>query len=214
MSNHDEDRTISVLGTDKMKARIAAAIMLTVSGSPYLYYGEELGMLGMKGNDDKNVREPFLWSNFSTDIYRAKWFTPANSTDNTVKPLNQQMTDYESLYRIDLFDRKLIGWSISDNMSASKTVIPAIRMANRNRSFTKDMIFHSDRGTQYACKQTVNILKSLNTKQSMSRKGNCWDNAVAESFFKSFKTELICSDVSWSSCLQELHQPIFQSYCW
>lgn len=100
LSNHDEDRTISVLGTDKMKARIAAAIMLTVSGSPYLYYGEELGMLGMKGNDDKNVREPFLWSNFSTDIYRAKWFTPANSTDNTVKPLNQQMTDYESLYRI------------------------------------------------------------------------------------------------------------------
>jgi len=92
---------------------------------------------------------------------------------------------------LDLFDRKLIGWSISDNMSASKTVIPAIRMANRNRSFTKDMIFHSDRGTQYACKQTVNILKSLNTKQSMSRKGNCWDNAVAESFFKSFKTELI-----------------------
>lgn len=48
---------------------------------------------------------------------------------------------------LDLFDRKLIGWSISDNMSASKTVIPAIRMANRNRAFTKDTIFRSDRGT-------------------------------------------------------------------
>jgi len=92
---------------------------------------------------------------------------------------------------LDLFDRKLIGWSMSDNMCASKTVIPAIRMANRNRAFTEDMIFHSDRGSQYACKQTVNILKSLNAQQSMSRKGNCWDNAVAESFFKSFKTELI-----------------------
>lgn len=92
---------------------------------------------------------------------------------------------------LDLFDRKLIGWSMSDSMSASKTVIPAIRMANRNRAFTEDMIFHSDRGSQYACKQTVNILKSLNAQQSMSRKGNCWDNAVAESFFKSFKTELI-----------------------
>ena len=49
---------------------------------------------------------------------------------------------------LDLFDRKLIGWSISDNMSASKTVIPAIRMANRNRSFTKDMTVHIVTGKQ------------------------------------------------------------------
>ena len=54
------------------------------------------------------------------------------------------------------------------------------------------MIFHSDRGgVQYACKATVNTLKSYSIIQSMSRKGNCWDNAVAESFFKSLKTELI-----------------------
>ncbi len=92
---------------------------------------------------------------------------------------------------IDLFDRKLIGWSISDNLTASGTVIPAIRMANRNRSFKKGMIFHSDRGIQYACKQTVNLLEYYKVEQSMSGKGNCWDNAVAESFFKSFKTELI-----------------------
>ncbi|MDD2495677.1 MAG: integrase core domain-containing protein, partial [Tissierellia bacterium] len=57
--------------------------------------------------------------------------------------------------------------------------------------FTEGMIFHSDRGIQYACKQTVNLLKSLKAEQSMSRKGNCWDNAVAESFFKTFKSELI-----------------------
>jgi transposase InsO family protein len=92
---------------------------------------------------------------------------------------------------IDLFDRKLIGWSISDNLTASGTVIPAIRMANRNRPFKERMIFHSDRGIQYACKQTVNLLQYYKVEQSMSGKGNCWDNAVAESFFKSFKTELI-----------------------
>ena len=92
---------------------------------------------------------------------------------------------------LDLFDRKPIGWSMSENMRASSTVIPAIRMANRNRPFTKGMIFHSDRGVQYACKQTINVLKFLKVEQSMSRKGNCWDNAVAESFFKSFKSELI-----------------------
>jgi len=92
---------------------------------------------------------------------------------------------------LDLFDRKLIGWSISDNMNAASTVIPAIRMANKNRPFAEGMIFHSDRGIQYACKQTVNLLKSLKLEQSMSGKGNCWDNAVAESFFKTFKSELV-----------------------
>jgi transposase InsO family protein len=64
-------------------------------------------------------------------------------------------------------------------------------MANRNRPFGEGMIFHSDRGIQYACKQTVNLLKSLKLEQSMSGKGNCWDNAVAESFFKTFKSELV-----------------------
>jgi len=92
---------------------------------------------------------------------------------------------------LDLFDRKPIGWSISDGMNASQTVIPAIMMANRNRKFSENMVFHSDRGIQYACKSTVNVLKSFGIVQSMSRKGNCWDNAVSESFFKSFKTELI-----------------------
>jgi transposase InsO family protein len=92
---------------------------------------------------------------------------------------------------IDLFDRKLIGWSISDALGASGTVLPAIRMANRRRPFSEGMIFHSDRGVQYACKQTVNLLKHHNVVQSMSGKGNCWDNAVAESFFKTFKCELV-----------------------
>ncbi len=92
---------------------------------------------------------------------------------------------------IDLFDRKLIGWSIGDNLSASATVIPAIRMAHGNRPFSEGIIFHSDRGIQYACGQTVNLLEYYNTVQSMRGKGNCWDNAVAESFFKTFKSELV-----------------------
>ena len=76
-------------------------------------------------------------------------------------------------------------------MSASKTVIPAILMASMSRSFKKGMIFHSDQGVQYASTNTVNVLKSFGIERSMSRKGNCWDNAVAESFFKSFKSVLI-----------------------
>ena len=92
---------------------------------------------------------------------------------------------------LDLFDRKPIGWSMSENMKASDTVIPAIRMADRNRPFAEGMIFHSDRGVQYACGQTVNVLKSLKVKQSMSRKGNCLDNAVMENFFGLLKSELL-----------------------
>jgi putative transposase len=80
---------------------------------------------------------------------------------------------------------------MSNTMTASDTVIPAIRMANRSRPFSRNMIFHSDRGIQYACKKTVNVLNCLNVEQSMSRKGDCWDNAVAESFFKTLKAELI-----------------------
>ncbi len=93
---------------------------------------------------------------------------------------------------IDLFNRKVIGWSMSKGLSAEKTIIPAWRMAVRNRPITKRLIFHSDRGVQYACEAFTNILKSNRLiVRSMSRKGNCWDNAVAESFFKSIKVEWI-----------------------
>lgn len=92
---------------------------------------------------------------------------------------------------IDLFDRKVVGWSISEGMSAEETVIAALNMAIKNRKPAMDMIFHSDRGVQYASVKTRNIIDSHKMKQSMSRKGNCWDNAVAESFFKTLKTELI-----------------------
>jgi glycosidase len=97
LSNHDEDRTMSRLNNDISKAKIAASILLTVSGSPYLYYGEEIGMRGMKGSDDRNVREPFLWSPYSTDTYRTKWHTPLNSTEPTVMPVSLQQENKESI---------------------------------------------------------------------------------------------------------------------
>ena len=93
---------------------------------------------------------------------------------------------------IDLFDRKVIGWSMSKGLRAAETIIPAWRMAVKNRPITQKLIFHSDRGVQYACETFTNILKSKElVVRSMSRKGNCWDNAVAESFFKSIKIECI-----------------------
>lgn len=94
---------------------------------------------------------------------------------------------------MDLFDRKIVGWSTSNNLSAQDTSIRAFRMALQNQPITDSLIFHSDRGIQYACTAFTNLLNRQNgcVKQSMSRKGDCWDNAVAESFFKTLKTELI-----------------------
>ena len=95
---------------------------------------------------------------------------------------------------IDLFDRKVIGWALSDTMKANETVIPAFNMAKCNRPIfnNQSLIFHSDRGIQYACEEFVDVLgKSKTIIRSMSRKGNCWDNAVAESFFKTLKVELV-----------------------
>lgn len=91
---------------------------------------------------------------------------------------------------LDLGDRKVIGWSLSESMKAAETVIPALKMAIINRPPYEGTIFHSDQGVQYACDDFRKVLKqTAKMLQSMSRKGNCWDNAVAESFFKSLKSE-------------------------
>lgn len=92
---------------------------------------------------------------------------------------------------IDLYDRKIIGWSLSNGMSTEETSLAAWKMAIKNRKVTKGLLFHSDRGVQYASRKFANTIEVYGVTRSMSRKGNCWDNAVAESFFKSLKTELI-----------------------
>ncbi len=93
---------------------------------------------------------------------------------------------------IDLGDRKIIGWALSVTMKAIDTVIPAFKMARSNRPITQELIFHSDSGVQYACNEFRCLLeKNPFIIRSMSRKGNCWDNAVAESFFKTLKAECV-----------------------
>ncbi|MEM9982129.1 MAG: IS3 family transposase, partial [Bacteroidota bacterium] len=92
---------------------------------------------------------------------------------------------------LDLYDRKVVGWSLSETLRTEDTVLRAWYRALTNRSMQKNFIFHSDRGVQYASEAFRNVLKDFEVRQSMSRKANCWDNAVAESFFKSLKTEAI-----------------------
>ena len=92
---------------------------------------------------------------------------------------------------IDLWDRKVIGWSMGKELTAFH-VCRAYEMAVRNRQPREGLIFHSDQGIQYCSEEFRSILRRLcpSVRQSMSRKGNCWDNACAESFFKTLKVEL------------------------
>ena len=93
---------------------------------------------------------------------------------------------------IDLFDRKVLGWALSADMESAHTSIAALEMAVRNRRPQERLIFHSDRGVQYSARGFRAVLQSHcpSVRQSMSRKGNCWDNACAESFFRTLKGEI------------------------
>lgn len=94
LSNHDEDRTASKLGKSAAKCKLAAAVLLTAAGSPYIYYGEELGLYGTKTNGDEYVRSPMLWGDASTTDYTDKVDAGVASS---VRPVTEQQTDAASL---------------------------------------------------------------------------------------------------------------------
>lgn len=92
---------------------------------------------------------------------------------------------------IDLYDRKIIGWNLGSSLAGKNTTLPALKMAAANRTAAEGLIFHSDRGVQYANRAFSKELASYRFIKSMSRKGCSCDNAVSESFFSSLKRELI-----------------------
>lgn len=91
---------------------------------------------------------------------------------------------------IDLFNREVIGWSIANHMR-TEMVVAAFARAMAKRPPAKGAIFHTDRGSQFASNEFKEILLKAGFIQSMSRKGNCWDNAVIESFFGTLKVEVV-----------------------
>lgn len=94
ITNHDQNRIMSEVDGDPNRARMAAALLLTLPGSPYLYYGEELGMQGRK--PDEYIREPFLWGGADTTL-QARWIEARYSTPETVAPATVQAADARSL---------------------------------------------------------------------------------------------------------------------
>ena len=91
---------------------------------------------------------------------------------------------------MDLFSRKIIGWSLRDRLTKD-LVIAALDMAVKQRKLSADLLIHSDRGSQYASELYQLLLLKHGILCSMSGKGNCWDNAVMESFYRTLKVELI-----------------------
>ncbi len=89
---------------------------------------------------------------------------------------------------LDVFSRKVIGWAFSDRLT-DNLVLTALNMAKQQRSTKNNLIHHSDQGSQYASADFQHSLKENDMTQSMSGKGNCYDNALAESFFATLKTE-------------------------
>ena len=91
---------------------------------------------------------------------------------------------------IDLFTRKVVGWSMSERID-SRLVVDALEMAVSRELPDAGLVAHSDRGVQYASEHYQGVLTQHDIECSMSRKGNCWDNAPAESFFATLKKELV-----------------------
>lgn len=90
---------------------------------------------------------------------------------------------------LDLFSRRVVGWAMSETLEVS-LVLGALRMAVVTRRPLPGLLHHSDRGSQYASRDYQLALQAIGARASMSRRGNCWDNAVCESFFATLKTEL------------------------
>jgi putative transposase len=120
---------------------------------------------------------------FSADEQNQKW----------VGDITYIRTQEDWLYLCivqDLYSRRIVGWAMSDTING-KLVCAALQMALQQRRPGPGLLFHSDRGVQYAADEYQELLRRNKTLCSMSRKGNCWDNACAENFFSRLKSEHI-----------------------
>lgn len=117
LTNHDQNRVMSELAGNKEHSAMAAAILLTLPGNPFIYYGEEIGMLGVK--PDEQIREPMVWS-ASGGAGQTSWRKPVLSTSETVIPVDEQLNDPESLLS---HYRELIQWRTTSRSLAEGDVV-------------------------------------------------------------------------------------------
>ena len=180
-------------GTRRIKDKLEQRYGLIVSRRRIGYIMKDLGLVAKTkkrykiNTTNSNHNLPIAPNLLERDFYAAfpdeKWVG-----DITYIPTNEGWLYLATV--IDLYSRRVIGWSMDDNMQTS-LVNDALNMALISRKPPKGLIWHTDRGSQYASYSHRDLLELHGIEQSMSRKGNCWDNAVAESFFHTLKTELV-----------------------
>ena len=130
-----------------------------------------------------NVSENLLWRDFSADKPNQKW-----TSDITYIWVKNKWLYLATV--MDLYSRRIIGWSFDETMTV-ELIEKALNMAFGSRKTTPGLIVHSDRGVQYRAQHYIDQLINKGCRISMSRKGNCWDNAPMESFFGRLKVELV-----------------------
>ena len=144
LKNHDQNRILSELDDDEEKMRVAVSILFTLPGTPYIYYGEEIGMKGMK--PDEYIREPFIWDEDKRDPMQTTWEIPKYSTDKTVVPLRKQKDNPNSLYN---FYKSWIAYRNSSecmtfgDLSATPFHIREVISAVRTRGDKKCLALHN-----------------------------------------------------------------------
>ena len=130
------------------------------------------------------------------DNILARGFKVSEPNKVWVSDITYVWTDEGWLYLavfLDLFSRIVVGWSMSERMSC-EFIVSAFEMGQARRGGGVSALVHSDRGSQYASASFRDRLAAHSCRQSMSRRGNCWDNAVAESFFSALKLELVAQE--------------------
>ena len=168
-------------------------------------------LLGLKGCAPRRFRTTTI-RNPKDDVAPntlARNFTATRPNERWVTDITYVWTSEGWSYLaviLDLFSRSVVGWSLATDMSTDLP-LAALRMALGRRLPNRNLLHHSDRGCQYTSAEYRRALADHGIAASMSRKGNCWDNAVAESFFSTIKTELI-SLRNWSSS-DELRAEVF-----
>ena len=133
-----------------------------------------------------NVSDNLLRRNFAASAPNLKWVS-----DITYIKVGRTWLYLAAV--MDLFSRKIVGWSLDSHMRES-LILDALNMAASQRVIKHGALIHSDRGAQYRANEYQEVLRSHGLRSSMSRKGNCWDNAVMESFFSRLKVELIYAE--------------------
>ncbi len=139
------------------------------------------------------ANDPYIATNLLQRQFDVRYPNQVWVTDITyIKTLAGWM--YLAVY-IDLYSRKVVGWALDTHMK-SELIETALKRALWSRKPPKGLIVHSDQGSQYVSNSYRKLLASWGLKPSMSRRGNCLDNAVAESFFKTLKVEMVYRQLS------------------